>query len=247
MSSQTHLHDLKFRMMTIDLLRMAKERYTYRELAQHTDLPVTVLSRYVKGHVLPTTNRAKSIWNSLEKLVSLENEFRNRITFDDSGYFDNTSIVCNISLLSQGAQHALSKFAGRRITKVITAAVDGVPLATMIAEAFGVNLVLAKNTKEVGIHDFIEESYIPSGSAVRMVLYIPKKAIKRGDSVLIVDDVIRSGETQRALINLVGKARAEVAGIYALVGVGKNWREKIPTPSNCPCEVILTLPLKNGE
>jgi adenine phosphoribosyltransferase len=112
----------------------------------------------------------------------------------------------------------------------------------MIAEAFGVNLVLAKNTKEVGIPDFIEESYIPSNSAVRMVLYIPKKSLKRGDSVLIVDDVIRSGETQKALMNIVGKARAEVAGIYALVGVGENWREKIPTPSNVPCEVVLTLP-----
>jgi len=247
MSSQTHLHDLKFRMMTIDLLRMAKERFTYRELAQHTNLPVTVLSRYVKGHVLPTTKRAKTIWNSLEKIVNLENEFRSRIAFDDSGYFDNTSIICNISLLSQGAQHALSKFAGRRITKVMTAAVDGIPLATMIAEAFGVNLILAKNTKEVGIPEFLEESYIPSNSAVRMVLYIPKKAIRRGDSVLIVDDVIRSGETQRALINLVTKARAEVTGIYALIGVGENWKERIPTPSDCPCEVVLTISDSSGK
>ncbi len=246
MSSQTHLHDLKFRMMTIDLLRMAKERYTYRELAQHTDLPVTVLSRYVKGHVLPTTKRAKTIWNSLEKIVSLENEFRNRITFDESGYFDNTSIVCNIPLLSQGAQHALSKFAGLRITKVMTAAVDGIPIATMIAEAFGVNMVIAKNTKEVGIPDFIEGSYIPRNSAVRMVLYIPKKSVKRGESILIVDDVIRSGETQKALMNIVGKARAEVAGIYALIGVGENWRENIPTPSNCPCEVVVTIPISSG-
>jgi adenine phosphoribosyltransferase len=104
----------------------------------------------------------------------------------------------------------------------------------MIAEAFGVNLVIAKNTKEVGIPDFIEESYIPRNSAVRMVLYIPKKSIKRGDSVLIVDDVIRSGETQKALMKIVGKAKAEVAGIYALIGVGENWREEIPTPSNVP-------------
>jgi len=247
MSSQTHLHDLKFRMMTIDLLRMAKERYTYRELSQHTDLPVTVLSRYVKGHVLPTTKRAKTIWNSLEKIVSLENEFRNRITFDESGYFDNTNIISNVSLLSQGAQHALSKFAGRRITKVMTAAVDGIPIATMIAEAFGVDLVIAKNTKEVGVQDFIEESYIPSNSGVRMVLYIPKKSIKRGDSILIVDDVIRSGETQRVLISLVEKVKAEVAGIYALIGVGENWREKIPISSDGPCEVILTISPSRSE
>jgi adenine/guanine phosphoribosyltransferase-like PRPP-binding protein len=129
----------------------------------------------------------------------------------------------------------------------MTAAVDGIPLATMIAEAFGVNLVLAKNTKEVGIPDFIEENYIPSNSAVRMVLYIPKKSLKRGDSVLIVDDIIRSGETQKALMKIVSKARAEVAGIYALIGVGENWRDKIPVPSNCPCEVVLTMPISSNQ
>jgi len=47
--------------MTIELLNLAKNYYTYRELAQIIGLPETVLSRYVKGHVLPSIHRAKEI------------------------------------------------------------------------------------------------------------------------------------------------------------------------------------------
>src|SRR5512136_684611 len=88
----THAEDLKLRLMTIELLRTAKYKrnITYRELASKTGLPVTVLSRYAKGHVLPNTSRAKQLWKVLTKLVGLETELRSRIKFDDDGYFDNT-------------------------------------------------------------------------------------------------------------------------------------------------------------
>ena len=59
-----------------------------------------------------------------------------------------------------------------------------------------------------------------------MSFYIPRGIIRRGDSVLIVDDVIKSGETENAMINLVYKARGEVAGIYALIAIGDHWKKK---------------------
>jgi len=239
--SETHLSDLKYRLMTIGLLRTAKRNYTYRELSNRTGLPVTVLSRYVKGHVLPSSSRARKIWNTLEKIVGLEEELRRRIKFDEDGYFDNTLIISDPALLRQGAQHVFLKFAGRRITKVLTAAVDGIPLATIISESLGVDLAIAKKNKEIGVKDFIEETYVPGGSDMIMSFYLPRGAIKRADSVLIVDDIIKSGETPTALVNLVKKSRAEVAGIYALIAVGDQWRTKIRDVQEFPIEVVLTV------
>lgn len=243
--SETHLTDIKYRLMTIDLLRTAKKHYTYRELSARTELPVTVLSRYVKGHVLPSSSRARKIWKILEKLVGLEEELRRLIKFDENGYFDNTPIISDTALLQQGAQYVFLKFAGRRITKILTAAVDGIPLATIIAEALGVNLIIAKKTKDVGIRDYIEETFIPGDSGIVMSLYIPRGTIKRGDSVLIVDDIIKSGETPKAMVNLVLKARAEVAGIYALIAVGDKWIGKIQGLHDFPLEVVLNV--KSGK
>ncbi|MEM2704009.1 MAG: phosphoribosyltransferase family protein [Candidatus Bathyarchaeia archaeon] len=236
----THAEELKLRLMTIELLRTAKYKrnITYRELSSKTGLPVTVLSRYAKGHVLPNAARARQLWKVLTKFVGLENEIRNRIKFNEDGYFDNTDIIGDFNILQQAANHALAIFAGKRVTKVFTAAVDGIPLATMVANALGVNLVIAKRTKEVGVKEFLEETYALKDSGVTMTLYVPKDAIKKRDSVLIVDDMIKTGETQAALVNLVRKAKAEISGFFSLIAVGEEWRTRMKLPENCPIEVI---------
>ncbi|MGQ9624504.1 MAG: phosphoribosyltransferase family protein [Candidatus Bathycorpusculaceae bacterium] len=237
----THAEDLKLRLMTIELLRTAKYKrnITYRELASKTGLPVTVLSRYAKGHVLPNTARAKQLWKVLSKIVGLEVELRNRIKFDEEGYFDNTEIIGDFNVLQQAANHALANFAGKRVTKVLSAAVDGIPLATMVANALGVNLVIAKKGKEVGVKAFLEETYVLGrDSGVTVTLYVPKEAIKKRDSVLIVDDMIKTGETQAALVNLVRKAKAEISGIFSLIAVGDEWKKRLKIAGECPIEVI---------
>jgi len=234
----THAEDLKLRLMTVELLRAAKRQFTYRELSSKTGLPVTVLSRYAKGHVLPNTLRAKQLEKILTKLVGLEIELRRRIRFNEEGYFDNTWIIGNSNILRQAAQHALSTFAGKRVTKVLTAAVDGIPLATMVADALGVNLVIAKRGKEVGVPAFLEETYVLRDSGVTMTLYVPKTALRQRDSVLIVDDMIKTGETQVALVKLVQKAKAEVSGIFSLIAVGDDWQKRLEVPKRCPTEVV---------
>ncbi|MEM2129865.1 MAG: phosphoribosyltransferase family protein [Candidatus Bathyarchaeia archaeon] len=235
----THAEDLRFRLATVELLQTAKKKYTYRDLSRQTNLPITVLSRYVKGHVLPNTSRSRALWNSLSKIVGLESEFRRRIKFDENGFFDNTQIIGDINLLNQAANYALAKFAGRRITKVLSAAVDGIPLATLVASALDVDLVIAKANKEVGVLSFIEETYTLDISGHTMTLYLPKDAIKKRDSVLVVDDVIKSGETQLALLKLVDKAKAEVSGIFAMIAVGDSWKQKMKIPQNCQVEIII--------
>ncbi|MBS7657659.1 MAG: phosphoribosyltransferase family protein [Candidatus Bathyarchaeia archaeon] len=242
--SGSRILELKYKLATIELLNLAKNYYTYRELSQIVGLPETVLSRYIKGHVLPTIKRAESINSLLQNVLRLDTELEKRIVFDDSGYFDNTEIISDPLLLGRAVQYGINKFAGKRITKVVTAAVDGVPLATLLAYRLGVSLVIAKKEREVGVKDFIEEVFIPQKTAVMMSLYAPKGSIKKGDCVLIVDDVIDSGETQKALIRIVQKAKAEVTGIYALIAIGDEWKEKISEVANCPVEVVLQIPRK---
>lgn len=239
--TSTHAEDLKFRLTTVELLRTAKKRYTYRQLAEKTNLPVTVLSRYAKGHVLPNSKRARRLWTTLSKIVGLKTELRRRIRFNREGYFDNTSIVGDISILRQAANYALAKFAGRRVTKVLTAAVDGIPLSTMIANSLGVNLVVAKCSKEVGVSSFLEETYVLNKSGVTMTLYMPKGAINRRDSIIVVDDIIKSGDTQAALVKLVYKAKAEISGVFSMIAMGDDWHRKLKLREDCPVEILLRL------
>jgi adenine phosphoribosyltransferase len=180
----------------------------------------------------------------LQKVLKLDAELQKRIKFDDSGYFDNTKIIGDTLFLERAVQHAMNQFAGKRITKIITAAVDGIPLATLLAHRLGVKLVIAKKEREVGIREFIEEVYIPVNTAVIMNLYVPRGVLKKGDWVLIVDDVIDTGEVQKTLIKIVERAKAEVTGIYAMVAFGNVWKKSLEQTVRIPIEVILQVSKK---
>jgi purine operon repressor len=238
MKDTSRILDLKYKLMTIELLNLAKQRFTYRELSAMVHLPETVLSRYVKGHVLPTAERAEEINKTLQKYMSLDRELLERIHFDEGGYFDNTAIIGDTMLLERAVQHAVGKFAGKRVTKIMTAAVDGIPLATLLAHRLGVGLLVAKKAREVGVREFIEEIFVPPKTAVVLSLFVPRDAIKKTDCVLIVDDIIDSGETQRAMMKIIQKAKAEVIGIYALVSIGSDWKARIESAGNVPVEVV---------
>ncbi|MEM2122075.1 MAG: phosphoribosyltransferase family protein [Candidatus Bathyarchaeia archaeon] len=243
MSNASRILDLKYKLMTIELLNLAKNYYTYRELSQMIGLPETVLSRYVKGHVLPTIERAEAMNNVLQKILRLDDELQKRIQLDDYGYFDNTRIIGDTLFLERAVQYAVDKFAGKRITKVLTAAVDGIPLSTLLAHRLGVKLVIAKKEREVGVREFLEEMYILPGSGVTISLYVPRGIIRKNDSILIVDDVIDSGEAQNALIRIVERARGEVTGIFALVSIGDDWK-KLAEQGRYQVETILNVQSK---
>ncbi|RLI09878.1 adenine phosphoribosyltransferase [Candidatus Bathyarchaeota archaeon] len=224
MDVETRVRELKYRMMITDLLKVASESHTYQELSGYLGLSPPILSRYMRGHVLPSFSRAQGLYEKLMEITNIKDELKKRINFDEEGYFDNTPLVSEITWLKIMSNYAMEKFAGRRVTKVLTAAVDGIPVSTLVANLLDVDLIVAKESKEVGINDFIEETYIPKGSAIRKSLYVPKTSIKKKDSVLIIDDVVRTGETVKALVDLVKNQRADIAGVYILVAVGDEWK-----------------------
>ncbi len=99
-------------------------------------------------------------------------------------------------------------------------------------------MIVAKKNREVGVREHIEEVFVPARTAMMLSLFVPRDGLKRGDCVLIVDDVIDSGETQRALMKIAQKAKAEVTGIYALVSVGNEWKSRIESAGTVPVEVV---------
>jgi adenine/guanine phosphoribosyltransferase-like PRPP-binding protein len=242
LSSPNHLKSLMSRIRIVEILRLLKASHTYGELSYVSGLPITVLNRYIRGRVLPSRSRAQLLVNKLQDMFNLSLEVRRRIIFDKNGYFDNTPLLSDTLLSRAIAREVVGRYAKKRITKVLCPAVDGIPIATHVANELGVDLIIAKKAKEVGIESFIEESYVPSYSGVMMTLYIPKKVISSKDKVLIVDDVIRSGETQRALIDVTNRLGATIVGIFILVAIGNLWEKELKLPPSCQMELLVKLP-----
>ncbi len=239
---EPHIIDLQRRMEAVELLKLMKERYTYEELHELTGLPITVLNRYVKGHVLPSRSRADELFKLFAEKLSLEEEVIRRIRFDEKGYFNNTTLISDTLLLRLIAKKAAKSFSDKEVTVVLTAAVDGIPIAVHVANFLDARLIIAKREREVGVKRFVEENYVPSFSGVVMTLYIPQDALSHKDNVLIVDDVVRTGETQKALVSLTEKAGGKLVGVFFLISIGEAWIKRMRLPNDCKLEILVRLP-----
>ncbi|MFB6186082.1 MAG: hypothetical protein ABEI86_04340, partial [Halobacteriaceae archaeon] len=201
-----------------------KEKRTYEELSEETGIPSGDLNRYVNGYVLPGIDRADRIIQEIGEAF-LKTEVQNRVRIDDEGYIDNTKIVFDQSLLD--------------VLAVIIAdsdnfsSPDGITLASAFARYFDAKCAYAKQSKETAVEDFIEarERF---DSGIELTYYLPTNLLTTSDNVLIVDDLIRSGETQEILLEIVDISGATVIGVFALIAAGDQGLERARQRTDAP-------------
>ncbi|WP_255168424.1 phosphoribosyltransferase family protein [Natrononativus amylolyticus] len=223
----------------VDVLRMLKQTRTYDELAAETGLPAGDLNRYVNGHVLPGTERAREVVGEVG-YEALAAELGERIRVDEEGYVDNSGAVFDQSFLDLVAPVAADAFEFGRPDLVLTAATDGITLAASLASYYGTRCAYAKKRKETAVEEFIEaRERLESG--IELTYYLPAAAISDGDSVLVVDDLIRSGETQELLLDIVETAEADVAGVFALIAAGDDGIERARERTDAPVGALTTV------
>ncbi|MBI2144522.1 hypothetical protein HYU17_05240 [Candidatus Woesearchaeota archaeon] len=222
----TALEEAKLKVLAVDCLKAMKQQKTFRTLSKELSLPAGVLNRYIHGYVLPKAGRADKIVslfikNYLSKLLEAAKN-------SNSGFIVTADILSQPFLLNVIAFHALKAFAAimaaGKVDAVLTAAVDGVPLAAAIANLLGAKCIYAKRTQEIAFSDH----YVSKGTAAKPIaapFYLPKSLLKKNDNVLIVDDVIRAGTTFDALLSICTQARAGIAGIFAIFITSSACRE----------------------
>ena len=219
-------------LQAVAVLRMLKRTRTYDELSELTALPAGDLNRYVNGHVLPGADRAREIVEGIGR-EALADELRARTEIDEEGYVDNSRVVFDQSFLDLVAPVAAESFAFDAPDVVLTAATDGITLGAAMASFFDADLAYAKKSKETAVEEFIE-SRQRLASGIELTYYLPASSIGAGDTVLIVDDLIRSGETQELLLDIALQADADVTGVFTLIAVGDEGLERARELTDAP-------------
>lgn len=232
--------EVKSRISSVELLSTLKKNYSYKELSAILGLSAPILSRYVRGHVLPSPSRSdKFVAVFREKL--LKKMVTDNIRTTGDGVFDLTRVVLDVGLLKQIAKVVYSEFGPSHVQRVLTMEVDGVPLAVEIADEFNVGVAIAKTERDLAAEEFYEQRLVYSPDSVRY-LYLPKSSLKKGEHVLIVDDLIRSGVTLDALVRLAERARARPVGIFTIASMEQSLSKlKERMKLNCPIETLVNL------
>ena len=235
--------DVKTRISSVELLATLKKSYSYRELSAVLGLSAPILSRYVRGHVLPSAARSeKFIATFREKL--LRKMILDGVRVSQDGSYDLSNVVLNVGLLRQIAKVVYSEFNLVPVDRVLTMEVDGVPLAAEVAGEFNVKLAVVRTERDLGVEEFVEQKAVYSPSSVKY-LYLPKMAIRKGEHVLIVDDLVRSGTTIEALARMAERAKAKIVGVFAVASVDQSMSKlKSRLGLTCPIESLVTLEQK---
>jgi adenine/guanine phosphoribosyltransferase-like PRPP-binding protein len=209
----------------VDILRELKSMYTYKELSEILGIQESLICRYVNGATIPSEIQAIDIVNRLKSKGFLIKFFKDKIKIYDDGYVDTMELLQYPSLLKMLLETYIEEFRGRA-TKIVTVASHGIPFATLVSMIMNLPLVIAKKYKEsIGI-PYIEGNLM-EGAGIISNLYLRRDIIRKDDSILIVDDLIRTGKTVSALMNMINKRGAELSGILVIVAVGEEWYRRL--------------------
>lgn len=120
---------------------------------------------------------------------------------------DIMPLLANADALQQACDSIVDFAKDKGITKVVAPEARGFILASAIACRIGAGFVPARKPNKLP-GDVVSASYdLEYGSAT---LEMQKDAIKKGDKVLVMDDLLATGGTIGATIDLVDKLGGEV-------------------------------------
>ena len=94
---------------------------------------------------------------------------------------------------------------------VVTMETKGIPMALMTAKAMNLPLVIIRKDIKVSEGPTLSMTYVSGKSKVES-MSLPRKALKPGSKVILIDDFMRGGGTIKGMMNLMSEFGAEVIG-----------------------------------
>lgn len=127
----------------------------------------------------------------------------------------------DIALIDEIGKEFHRRFAGKKITKVLTIEASGIAIAYPVAREFGVPMVFAKKSKSINIDGDMYMAEVESFTHKNVnKVIVSKKFLTEEDHVLIIDDFLANGCALQGLIAIVKMAGATVEGLGIAIEKG---------------------------
>jgi len=216
------------RLLSLRALRAVRKFYSGKEVAKMLGISESLLSRYVKGRVVPSFSTATNILMRLDNNKVLEEIISKNIRIDKEGVVNIYFLAFNTNIIELAAYRAYKYFGDKKVNVVLTAAANGLPLATLVSYLLSSRLAVAKKEPDPSVLHHLEARVRRGSPPAISFIYLPKFVMRQGDRVLIVDDLLQSGKTLQALVSFCRKSGAQIIGIFALIALGREWEKSVP-------------------
>lgn len=162
----------------------------------------------------------------LEKYIAIREDWPKKgISFKDI-----TPLLQNADAFSEAVKEMIEPFTALGVTKVLCADARGFIFGGPIALALHAGMSIARKPNKLPYVGDTEDYGLEYGENT---LQIAPGAVVPGDKVLIVDDLLATGGSARALTNLTNRAGGQVVGYSVLVELtGLKARETLNAPTH---------------
>lgn len=120
----------------------------------------------------------------------------------------------DVELLERVGKALAKRFKGEKITKVLTVESSGIAVACFTALHLGVPAIYAKKFQTGYIDPEVYTAEVHSFSMEKSyTIRVSKRYLDEDDRVLLVDDILASGQAILGLLEIVSRAGAEAVGV----------------------------------
>ena len=153
---------------------------------------------------------------------------------------DITPLLADHDAFSALVEHLAERARELGATKVVGLEARGFILAAPAAYAAGAGFVPVRKQGKLPGACYSQAYELEYGSAV---LEVQQDALATGERVLVVDDVLATGGTVEAALELIHRAGAELAGVVVLMELGfLGGRERLAGHLGAaPLETVITV------
>ena len=142
---------------------------------------------------------------------------------------DITPLLQDASAFQETVNQLMEPFKNLGITKILCADARGFIFGAPVALALGAGLSIARKPNKLPYVEFSKSYDLEYGSNT---LQVAPGAINKGDKVLVVDDLLATGGSAKALTNLCNDAGGEIVGysfVIELTGLhGRDILDDVP-------------------
>lgn len=152
-------------------------------------------------------------------MTAVRNAIRDIPDFPKPGivFKDITPILNDPALFSSVVDELVGRYRESDITRVLAVESRGFFFAAPVAHAIGAGLVPLRKPGKLPYETFSETYDLEYGSAS---LEMHTDAVRRGERVLIMDDLLATGGTAEASLKLARRAGADIVELSFLVELG---------------------------
>ena len=128
-----------------------------------------------------------------------------------------------------------------RFDRIVTMEAMGIPLATALSLDLNIPFTIIRK-REYGLPGEVSVEQVTGYSKSKMYI----NGLKKGDTVILVDDVLSTGGTLKAVLTVLNTMGVTVKGVFIAIYKG-TCREEIVKMFGIPILTVMDIDVVNGK